>query len=91
MLKYIYIGPGRLQTYFVGRAVAGAFQSLLGGLLNIGIGALAFAEVRDALMGHPTEWGWLILYLLRYLALMTKLSTSRMAAWKKATLFRLRP
>lgn len=64
MLKYIYIGPGHLQTYFVGRSVSGAAQALLGGLLNVGIGALAFAEVRHALMRHHTEWGWLVLYLM---------------------------
>jgi ABC-2 type transport system permease protein len=64
MLKYIYIGPGNLRTYFVGRSVSGAAQALLGGLLNLGIGALAFSEVRQALGAHPTEWGWLIFYLL---------------------------
>src|SRR5258708_9411944 len=64
MLKYIYIGPGHLQTYFVGRAVAGAVQALLGGVLNLTIGAIAFPEVRNALSRHPTEWGWLIFYLL---------------------------
>ena len=64
MLKYIYIGPGNLRTYFVGRSVSGAAQALLGGLLNLGIGALAFSEVRHALTRQPTEWGWLIFYLL---------------------------
>ncbi len=64
MLKYIFIGPGRLQTYFVGRAVAGAAQALLGGLLNLAIGAAAFPEVRHALSNHSTDWGWLVCYLL---------------------------
>jgi ABC-2 type transport system permease protein len=64
MLKYIYISPGHFQTYLVGRAIAGAFQALLGGLLNLVIGALAFREVGDALTGHSLEWGWLFLYLL---------------------------
>jgi ABC-2 type transport system permease protein len=63
MLKYIYIGPGHLQTYFIGRAVSGAFQALLGGLLNLLIGALAFSEVREAMTRQPTEWGWLVFYL----------------------------
>ncbi len=64
MLKYIYISPGHLQTYFVGRAMAGAAQALLGGLLNLAIGAAAFPEVRAALSNHPTEWGWLVLFLV---------------------------
>lgn len=64
MLKYIYISPGHLQTYFVGRAVSGAAQALLGGLLNLSIGMAAFPEVRNALLRHSTEWGWLIFYLL---------------------------
>jgi ABC-2 type transport system permease protein len=73
MLKYIYISPGHLQTYFVGRAMAGAAQALLGGLLNIAIGAAAFSEVRHALTQQPTEWGWLIVYLLIGVVLLTAL------------------
>jgi ABC-2 type transport system permease protein len=61
MLKYIFISPGHLQTYFVGRAVSGAFQALLGGALNLAIGAAAFPEVRHALT-QPS--GWLIVYLV---------------------------
>src|SRR5262245_11881477 len=52
MLKYIYISPGRLQTYFLGRSISGAAQALLGGVLNIGIGMLAFPGVREALVRH---------------------------------------
>ncbi len=62
MLKYIYISPGHLQTYFVGRAMSGAGQALLGGLLNLGIGAAIFPEVRKAFMLHSIEWGWLLLH-----------------------------
>jgi len=80
MLKYIYIGPGHLQTYFVGRAIAGAVQALLGGLLNLGIGALAFVEVREALGRHPTEWGWLAFYLLLGTVLLVALGLILSAA-----------
>ncbi len=73
MLKYIYIAPGHLQTYFVGRAISGAVQSLLGGLLNIGIGAIAFADVRHALTRVPIEWGWFAVYLLMGTVLLTSL------------------
>ncbi|MCE9534028.1 MAG: ABC transporter permease [Planctomycetes bacterium] len=64
MLKYIYISPGHLRTYFVGRALSGAAQALLGGVLNVGIGMIAFPEVRNALLRQPTEWGWLGFHLL---------------------------
>lgn len=64
MLKYIFISPGHFQTFFMGRAIAGAAQALLGGLLNLGIGALAFPEVRNAMTRQPIEWGWLFIYLV---------------------------
>jgi ABC-2 type transport system permease protein len=80
MLKYIYISPGHLQTYFVGRALSGAGQALLGGLLNLGIGALAFAEVRHALLNHPTDWGWLFFYLLLGTVLLVALGLILSAA-----------
>ncbi len=73
MLKYIYISPAHLQTYLVGRALSGAVQALLGGLLNLTIGAIAFPEVRDALTRHPTEWGWLFFYLLLGIILLIAL------------------
>ncbi|QVL35004.1 ABC transporter permease [Telmatocola sphagniphila] len=73
MLKYIYIAPGHLQTYFVGRAISGAFQAVLGGLINITIGALTFPEVRHALTRQPTEWGWLAVYLVLGTMLLTAL------------------
>jgi len=73
MLKYIYISPAHLQTYFVGRALAGAAQALLGGILNLGIGALAFPQVREALTRHPVEWGWLVIYLLLGTVLLVSL------------------
>ena len=80
MLKYIYIGPGRLQTYFVGRSIAGAFQALLGGLLNVAIGAFAFPEVRDALTRQSTEWGWLLFYMLLGIVLLVALGLILSAA-----------
>lgn len=63
MLKYIYIAPADLRTYFVGRALSGGVQSLLGGLINLTAGAVMFSEVRHPLLRGP-EWGWLIPYLL---------------------------
>ncbi len=80
MLKYIYISPGHLQTYFVGRAMAGAAQALLGGVLNIAIGAAAFPEVRHALTRQPTEWGWLLVYLIIGVVLLISLGMILAAA-----------
>lgn len=64
MLKYIYISPGHLQTFLIGRAISGGAQAVLGGLLNLAIGAAAFPEVRHAMMRQPIEWGWLLIYLV---------------------------
>jgi ABC-2 type transport system permease protein len=63
MLKYIYISPARLPSYFVGRGLSRMAESALGGVLNLLIGMLAFTGVRDALTGHATDWGWLAIYM----------------------------
>jgi ABC-2 type transport system permease protein len=73
MLKYIYIGPGHLQTYFVGRALSGAAQALLGGCINLTVGIIAFSEVRAAFTAFPIAWGWLMVYLLLGIVLLTAL------------------
>jgi ABC-2 type transport system permease protein len=65
MLKYIYISPARLQSYFVGRGLAKAVQAVVGGLLNLGLGVAFFPQgVRQPLFDHATDWGWLAVYLL---------------------------
>jgi ABC-2 type transport system permease protein len=73
MLKYIYISPAKLKMYLIGRAVSGGLQALLGGLLNLLIGVLAFPEVRNALFQHGTEWFWLFGYLVLGTALLVAL------------------
>lgn len=73
MLKYIYISPAKLKMYLIGRAVSGGLQALLGGLLNLLIGTLAFPEVRNALFQHGTEWLWLFGYLVLGTALLVAL------------------
>jgi ABC-2 type transport system permease protein len=63
MLKYIRISPIPLSTYLVGRGLARAGQSALGGLLTVGVGWLIFPELRVALGDHAIAWGWLVLNL----------------------------
>jgi ABC-2 type transport system permease protein len=48
MLKYIYISPGRFQTYFVGRGAARGLEGTVGGVLNIAVGLFLFAELRKS-------------------------------------------
>lgn len=64
MLKYIYISPAHLQTYFLGRGLARGFEGLIGGVLNILVGLALFYQMRDALGPDGIAWGWLIVYLL---------------------------
>jgi ABC-2 type transport system permease protein len=63
MLKYIRISPIPLPTYLVGRGLARAGQSALGGLITVAVGWLIFPELRLALGDHPIAWGWLLLNL----------------------------
>jgi len=73
MLKYIYITPVHLQTYFVGRGLAGAAEATVGALINLTIGALCFSDVRNAFAAHDTEWGWLFVYLVIGLTMLVSL------------------
>jgi len=73
MLKYIYITPVHLQTYFVGRGLAGAAEATVGALINLTIGALCFSDVRHAFTAHDTEWGWLFVYLVIGLTMLVSL------------------
>jgi ABC-2 type transport system permease protein len=80
MLKYIYIGPSHLPTYFIGRGLSGGMQALLGGIINLSLGAIAFPAVRNALFGHSTEWLWLFVYLAIGAVLLTSLGLILAAA-----------
>ena len=61
MLKYIYISPAHFQTYFLGRGAARATEGTVGGLLNLGVGLMLFAQVRTAL---DIDVPWLLVYML---------------------------
>ena len=63
MMKYIRISPIPLNSYLIGRGLARAGQSALGGLLSVGVGYAIFPELRSALGDHPIAWGWLALNL----------------------------
>lgn len=73
MLKYVYISPVHLEAYCVGRATAKAGQVALGTLITLGVGMAAFPGVRAALLGHSTDWGWLLAYAVLGAALLLSL------------------
>jgi len=60
MLKYIYISPAHLQTYFLGRGLARAAEGTVGGLLNVLVGVLLFSQIRNAL--GDVNWLWLFVF-----------------------------
>lgn len=64
MLKYIFVSPARLPSYFVGRGLAKASEAVVGALLNLFVGALILPDLRHALTDHSVAWGWLAFYLL---------------------------
>ena len=61
MLKYIYISPGRFQTYFLGRGAARGLEGTVGGVLNIAVGLFLFSELRKSV---GVDGPWLLVYLL---------------------------
>ena len=73
MLKYLYVAPTRLRSYLAGRALSGGAQALLGGVINLIVGYFAFPQVREAFARHGVEWGWLALYLVLGVVLLTAL------------------
>src|SRR6478609_3013930 len=60
MLKYIYISPAHLQTYFLGRGLARAAEGTVGGLLNVVTGVLLFSQIRGAV--GDVNWLWLLVF-----------------------------
>jgi ABC-2 type transport system permease protein len=60
MLKYIYISPGRFQTYFLGRGAARGLEGTVGGVLNIAVGLFLFSELRRSV---GVDVPWLAVYL----------------------------
>jgi ABC-2 type transport system permease protein len=61
MMKYVYISPAHFQTYFLGRGAARGAEGTIGGVLNITVGLILFAQVRAAV---GIDVPWLLLYLV---------------------------
>jgi ABC-2 type transport system permease protein len=61
MMKYVYISPAHFQTYFLGRGAARGAEGTVGGVLNITVGLILFAQVRAAV---GIDVPWLLLYLV---------------------------
>jgi len=64
MLKFIRISPAHFQSYLLGRGVAKSAQAVIGASTTVGVGLVLFPELRAALLGGHTAWGWLPAYLL---------------------------
>jgi ABC-2 type transport system permease protein len=64
MLKYIYISPAHFQTYFLGRGLARALEGTVGGVLNVAVGLVLFADMRAAMGADGVAWGWLVVFLV---------------------------
>jgi ABC-2 type transport system permease protein len=64
MLKYMVLAPARLETYLVGRGLAGSVAAFLGAIITLIIGCLLFPELRETFGRHRIAWGWLLLYLV---------------------------
>jgi ABC-2 type transport system permease protein len=73
MLKYIRVSPVGLQSYLVGRGLAGGAQGALGALLTLTAGLLLPLGLRETMARGPIAWGWLVLYLLLGLILLLAL------------------
>lgn len=62
MLKYVYLSPVHLHTYFAGRGLARVAEGAVGGVLNVAVGLLLFADLRRAMGGSGVDWGWLLVF-----------------------------
>lgn len=63
MLKYVYLSPAHFQTYFAGRGLARVAEGTVGAVLNIAVGLLLFADMRQALGDAGIDWVWLAVFL----------------------------
>jgi ABC-2 type transport system permease protein len=64
MLKYIYISPANFQTYFLGRGAARGLEGTVGGVLNISVGLVLFAQIRASVGAGSVNVPWLLAYLV---------------------------
>lgn len=63
MLKYVFLSPAHFQTYFAGRGLARVAEGTVGAVLNIAVGLLLFADMRQALGAAGVDWLWLAVFL----------------------------
>jgi len=62
MLKYIFISPGRLQAYFLGRGVARFLEGVAGGAITL-LAGLALPGIRNTIQIQNIDWPWMLIYL----------------------------
>jgi ABC-2 type transport system permease protein len=63
MLKYVFLSPAHFQTYFAGRGLARVAEGTVGAVLNIAVGLLLFADMRQSLGASGIDWLWLAVFL----------------------------
>jgi len=63
MLKYVFLSPAHFQTYFAGRGLARVAEGTVGAALNIAVGLLLFADMREAVGAAGIDWLWLAVFL----------------------------
>jgi ABC-2 type transport system permease protein len=61
MLKYVRLGPIRLEYYLIGRGLAKGAEGAVGAVLTLGFGWLFLPEIRAA---WDVAWGWLVVNLI---------------------------
>jgi ABC-2 type transport system permease protein len=61
MLKYVRLGPIRLEYYLIGRGFAKGAEGAVGAVLTLGFGWLFLPEIRDT---WGIAWGWLAVNLI---------------------------
>jgi ABC-2 type transport system permease protein len=59
MLKYIYISPCDFRLYIAGRGLARVVEGLVGAVLNVTVGLILFAEMRQELR---VDLAWLVVF-----------------------------
>jgi len=70
MLKYVRLGPIRLEHYIIGRGFAKGAEGAVGAILTLACGWLFLPEIRAA---WDIRWGWLVVNVIVGLGMLVAL------------------